>query len=99
MRQDERERHQLGGFVRSISKHDTLITSPMVFETSVIQTLGNVGGLLFDGNEHVAGLVIESLIGMIVSDPLDGITNNFLKIDGGSSGDFTKDHNLEIAEE
>ncbi len=36
----------------------------------MVETLGNVGRLLLDGDEHVAGLVVEALLGRVVADLL-----------------------------
>lgn len=40
----------------SVTKHDTLITSTVALEVSVIKTLGNIGRLLLNGDQNVAGL-------------------------------------------
>ena len=43
VRQDNGEGHALLSLVRSITEHDTLVTSTMVFETSVVETLCDIG--------------------------------------------------------
>merc|ERR1719272_517488 len=50
------------------------------------------GGLLLDGNEDVAGLVVEALGRVVVSNFLDGTTNNLLVVEDSLGGDFTEDH-------
>ena len=48
--------------------------------------------LLLDGDNDVAGLVVKALGGVVVSDVLDGIADDLLVVDGGSSGDLAEDH-------
>jgi len=70
---------QLRGLIGGISEHDTLITSTQLFKCLLImQTLSNIGGLLLDGDQHVASLVVETLCGIIVTNVLDCISNDFL---------------------
>jgi len=64
----------------------------VVFERAVVETLSNIGRLLFDGNEDVAGLVVEALGGVIVADLLDGVTNDLLKVDLCFRGDLPENH-------
>jgi hypothetical protein len=49
------QRHEFGGFVGSITEHVTLITSTSFFKRLVdVDTLGNIGGLFFNGDDDVA---------------------------------------------
>ena len=57
----------------------------------MVETLGNVGGLLLDGNKDVAGLVVEALVGVIVTDLLDRVSDDRLVVDLGSGRDLTED--------
>lgn len=57
-----------------------------------METLGNVGGLLLNGNEDVAGLVVEALVGAVVTNVLDGLTNDLLVVETSLGGDLTEDH-------
>ena len=43
--------HLLGG----VSEHDTLVTGTVVLEVTVVEALGDIGGLLLDSDEDVAG--------------------------------------------
>jgi hypothetical protein len=88
----DRERHLLLRLVGSISKHDTLITGTMVLEQTVVETLGNIGTLLLDGDEDVASLVVEPLGGVVVPDLTDGVTDDGLVVNPGLGADFTEDH-------
>ena len=56
-----------------------------------METLSDVGRLLLNGNEDVAGLVVEALVGRVVPDLLDGVTDDGLEVDVGTGGDFTED--------
>jgi hypothetical protein len=73
-------------------EHDTLVTGTVVLEVSVVETLGNVGGLLLDGDEDVASLVVEALLGSVVSDVLDSLADDSLVVDLSLGGDLTEDH-------
>lgn len=90
--QNDRQGHELLSFVGGVAEHDTLVTSTMVLEGAVIKTLGNVGGLLLDSDEDVAGLVIEALLGVIVTNLLNGFADDLLEVDDGLGGDLTEDH-------
>jgi hypothetical protein len=82
------ETYLIGG----ITEHDTLVTGTVVLQVTVVQTLGDIGGLLLDGNQDVTGLVVETLLGVIVTNLLDGVSDNGLEVDSGLGGDFTEDH-------
>lgn len=64
----------------------------MVLEITVVETLSNIGRLLLNSDENVAGLVVESLLGRVVSDTLDGVTDDLLVVNVGLGGDLTEDH-------
>jgi hypothetical protein len=66
---------------RRLNLHDTLITSTGVFEVPVIKTLGDFSRLLLDSNKDVTGLVVETLVRVVVTDLLDGVSDNLLVID------------------
>jgi hypothetical protein len=76
-----------------LTEHDTLVTSTELLEgLLVVQTLGNIGRLLLNGDEDVASLVVEALVGAVVANVLDGLTDNLLVVESSLCGDFTKDH-------
>lgn len=84
---------ELRGLVGGVAEHDALVTGAELLEgLLVVETLGDVGRLLLDGDEQVAGLVVEALGGVIVADVLDGVTNDLLVVDLGLGGDLTEDH-------
>lgn len=91
--EEEGKGEKLGGLVGSIAEHDTLITSAEVLEAVVeMETLGDIGRLLLNGNEKVAGLVVEALGGVIIANALDGLADDFLVVKLGLGGDLTEDH-------
>lgn len=91
--QSDGEGEEFGGLVGSISEHDTLVTGTQLLESGVqVQSLGDVGRLLLNGDQDVAGLVVETLGRVIVADVLDGATDDLLVIETGLGGDFTENH-------
>lgn len=64
----------------------------MVLEVSVVETLGDVGRLLLNRDEDVASLVVETLLGRVVTDALDRVTDDLLVVDVGLGGDLTENH-------
>lgn len=94
VREQKGERKELRGLVGGITEHDTLVTSTKLLKSLiVVETLSNVGGLLLNGDKDVAGLVVKTLIGVIITDVLDGTTDDLLVVQLGIGSDFTKDHN------
>jgi hypothetical protein len=93
VREKEGQRQELRGLVGSISKHDALVTGTKILESLiVVQTLGDIRRLLLDGDENVAGLVVEALVGRVVSNVLDRTADDLLVVETGLGGDFAKDH-------
>lgn len=91
--QQKGQGQQLRSLIGSVAEHDTLVTGTKLLESLVVvQTLSNVGRLLLDGNENVAGLVVEALGGVIVANVLNGTTDDLLVVQMGLGGDLTKDH-------
>jgi hypothetical protein len=93
MGEEESEGEELRGLVSGITEHDTLVTGTKLLKSLlVVETLGNIRGLLLNGDEQVAGLVVKALGGVIVTDVLDGVTDNLLVVELGLGGDLTEDH-------
>lgn len=92
MRQHDRQRHVLLRFVSRITEHDTLVTGAMVLERAVVETLGNIGRLLLDRDENVASLVVEALLGVVVTNLLDSVTDDLLIVNVGLGCNLAKDH-------
>ena len=84
---------ELRGLISGITEHDTLVTGTELLKSLVVvKTLCDIGGLLLDGDENVASLVVEALGGVIVTDVLDGATDDLLVVKLGLGGDLTEDH-------
>ena len=72
-----RHGHALLSLVGGVSKHEALVTGAhIVVVLANVNSGGNFGALLLNGNKHVASLVVEALVGRIVSDALDSVANN-----------------------
>jgi hypothetical protein len=87
------EGKHFGGLVGGIAEHDALITGTQVLESLVVvETLSDIGRLLLNGDQDVAGLVVEALVRVVVTNVLDGATDNGLVVETGFCGDLAKDH-------
>src|SRR5690606_30166177 len=93
MGEEEGQWEEFWGLVGGISEHDTLVTSSKLLKCLlVVKTLGDIWRLLLNSDQDVAGLVVETLSGVIVTDILDGVTDDLLVIEVGLGGDFTENH-------
>lgn len=87
--------HQFRGFVRSITKHVTLVTGSNLlgaFGEVSMHALSNVRRLLLDVHKHLAIVGIQANIIGHKPDRPAGITNDLLIVDIGLGGDLPKDH-------
>ena len=70
-----------------------MITGSELLESLVeLEALGDIGRLLLDTDHHVAGLVVETLVGVIVADVFDRAADDALVVQLGLGGDLTQDH-------
>lgn len=91
--QDVGQGHHFLSFVGGIAEHETLITSTNVLVfLAFMHTLGNIGALLFNGYEDVAGLVIETNGGISETDSPHSGTNDILVVHLGLGGDLSENH-------
>lgn len=91
--EEESEGEELRGLVGGVAEHDTLVTGTKLLKSLlVVKALSNIGRLLLDGDEQVEGLVVEALLGIIVADVLDGVTDDLLVVELGLGGDLAEDH-------
>lgn len=87
------EGHELGGLIGGVAEHDALVTSTDLLDALVeVDALGDIGALLLDGNDDVAGVAVDALVGGGVADVADGGADDVLEIDLGVGGDLTEDH-------
>merc|ERR1712168_630386 len=90
--EDDGEGHGFLGLVRGVAEHESLISgSGLILVTANVHTLSDIGGLLFEGDQDVAGLMVESFRGVVVADMFDGVADDFLIVDDGFGGDFSAD--------
>jgi len=90
--EDDGEGHGFLGLVRGVAEHESLISgSGLILITTNVHALSDIGGLLFEGDQDVAGLVVESFGGVVVADMFDGVADDFLVVDDGFGGDFSAD--------
>lgn len=87
------QRHQGLGLVSGVTEHNTLVTGSDVLQLVGIDGLGDIRGLLLNGNDDVASAVVQTLGDVIVTDVLQGLTDDLLVVDSGGGGDLTEDHN------
>jgi hypothetical protein len=79
--EQEGKGQEFRGLVGGITEHDTLVTGTELLKSLVIvEALGDIRGLLLDGNQDVAGLVVEALGGVVVANVLDGATDDLLVV-------------------
>ena len=90
--ENDGKRHQFWGFGSGVSEHETLITSTVVLEGAMVETLSDIRRLLLNGDEDVAGLVVETLGRVVVSNVPDGISDDLLVVELGLCGYFAKNH-------
>jgi len=86
VRQRDRSRHQLLILIARISKHHSLIAG-----AAGVDAHGDVAGLFVDAGDDGAGVAVEAVEGVVVSDGLDGAADDLLEIDVGFGGDFSGD--------
>ena len=90
----DRHRHELGGFVAGIAEHQPLIAGPLLLVQPFPfrHPLGDIGGLLVDGDEDGAGVGIEAHGRVGVADVADGLTDDLGIFDAGVGGDLAGNH-------
>jgi hypothetical protein len=92
--EEDSQGQELRGLVGGIAEHDTLVTGTELLKSLlVVETLSNIGGLLLNGNQDVASLVVETLLRGIVTDVLDSVTDDLLVVQTSIGGNLTEDHN------
>jgi hypothetical protein len=86
VREHDRQRHQLGRLAAGVAEHHALVPC-----SARVDAHGDVGGLLVDGGDHRAGLVIEPVRGVLVSDLLDRAASHVREVDVGRGRDLAGD--------
>src|SRR6202008_2902538 len=78
--------HQFGGFVHGEAEHHSLVAG-----ATGVDTHCDVAGLLVDAGDHGAGVAVEAVERVVVSDGLDDAADQRLEIDISFGGDFSGD--------
>mmetsp|Transcript_66092 Transcript_66092/g.133146 ORF Transcript_66092/g.133146 Transcript_66092/m.133146 type:complete len:399 (-) Transcript_66092:21-1217(-) len=87
------QRHHGLRLVSGEAKHDALVARSDVLLFRRVNTLCDVGALLFNCHNYVDCLVVKPLCWIIITDLLERLANNHLVIHCCRCRDLTKDHN------
>ena len=100
VREQDRQRHQLGGLVRGVSEHHPLVARALTVKRVFVAVLclvglvhpaRDVGRLLVDRGDHAAGLGVEAELGARVADLRDLRPHQFGDVDVGVGRDLAGD--------
>ena len=92
VREHNGERHALLGLVRGVAEHEALVAGADVLLLLVdVHRLGDVRTLLLDGEQDVARLEVEALVGRVVADLLDRVADHLLVVDARLRRDLAAD--------
>ena len=93
VRERDGEWHQLGCLVAGISEHHPLVAGPLLLVRARVDSHGDLGRLLLDGDEDRAALGVEPHRAVGVADALDGAAHEPRIVDGRAGGDLPdQDH-------
>lgn len=94
------QRHELWSFISGITEHVALISSANFLWrllSVAVDRVCDLGALFSDRNDDGAGLEVESLIRVVESDFLDGVTSNDLVVNHSHASNFTDDEDASSA--
>ena len=100
VREEDRQRHQLGGVVARVAEHQALVAGTLLVErvdatgavlVGRVDALGDVGALLADRHLDAAGGAVEALGGGVVADAEHGVAHDLGDLDVGLGRDLTGD--------
>mmetsp|Transcript_11503 Transcript_11503/g.24032 ORF Transcript_11503/g.24032 Transcript_11503/m.24032 type:complete len:402 (+) Transcript_11503:179-1384(+) len=89
------EGHQLLGLISSVAEHVTLVTGADLLGllgAHAVHALANIGRLLLNVHQNLAGVAVKTNILVNEADLLSGLAHNSLVVDLGLGGDLTEDH-------
>jgi hypothetical protein len=87
VRELDRQRHELRRLVTGEAEHDALVAGAQVVADSGV----DLGGLLFDGDEHAAAVGVEGVLGPSVADITDDLAGDACAVDVVGGGDLAED--------
>ena len=85
VREHDRQRHQLLGLGARVAEHQALVAGPQL-----VHAHRDVAGLLVDGRDDTAGLVVEAVLGARVADRLDGLASDLRNVHVAGRGDLAR---------
>ena len=80
VREVEGQRHVVVGFVRGVAEHHALVASALLLGRGPLYTLVDVHRLRVQLVEHLAGVGIEQVLGLVVANAPDNVAGNGLGI-------------------
>ena len=89
-------RHELGGLVAGVAEHQALIAGPgvEVVVAGMVHALGDVIGLLVVADHDRATLVVDTVLGIVVTDAFDGVARDldvvYVRVGGDLAGQHDK---------
>jgi hypothetical protein len=108
--QPDRQRHQVVGLVAGIAEHHPLVAGPLRVEDVLaalaaadleggIDTLGDVGRLLIDGDGDATGVTVEPIRLAVVTNVADRLADDLRDGHVGLGGDLAGDDDQTGGEE
>ena len=90
----DRRRHQFGGLIAGVAKHQALVTGTGVqmIVRGMVDPLGNVIALFVVGDQYGATFVVDAVVGVVIANAFEGIARHLDVVDMGVGGDFTGQH-------
>ena len=87
-------RHQLGGLLASVAKHQALVTrtNVQVVVGGVVHALRDVIRLLVIADHDRTTFVVDAVLGVVIADALDGVASDLDVVHMRVGGDFTGQH-------
>ena len=81
VREVERERHVVVGFVTGVTEHHSLISGTLIHGLGTFYSPVDVGRLLVYGREYSAGVAVEFIFAACVPDAVDDAAGDFVQVD------------------
>ena len=94
VREVERERHVVVGFVTGVTEHHSLISGTLIHGLGTFYSPVDVGRLLVYGREYSAGVAVEFIFAACVPDAVDDAAGDFVQVDVSTRFYFTGEDDL-----
>ena len=101
VRDEDRERHELGGLARRVAEHHPLVARAEQVDrvgvavlrlVRLVDSLRDVGRLLVDRDDDAAGLEVEAVLRARVADLGDALAHDRTDVDVRVGRDLTRHH-------